>query len=155
MNNQELVKRVVDVHQRVTNALAGLTDEQTTRVGFNGEWSVKDLLAHLTAWKKRGAAELVSIANGTWQPQKMEMTAVHAFNRETVSSSRTQSLSEVRANFRQSHVEMLDLIAALPEHEFDETAPAFRVVNGGSVRHFAHHAAQLEDWKLKITKEKK
>jgi hypothetical protein len=148
MKKDELLKRVARAHQRVTSVLDELSDEQAAQVGLNAEWSAKDLLAHLTAWKERGATELVRIKNGTWQPQKLEMAAVHKSNAEVVGNRKTDSLSAVRADFERAHNEMLGLIAALPE-ELDETAPAFRVVNGG-VGHIAHHAAQLEEWKLKL-----
>jgi hypothetical protein len=149
MKNEELVGRVNEVHRRVTNALDGLTERQALRVGLNAQWSVKDLLAHLTSWKERGVAELVRIENGTWQPQKMDMEAVHRFNAEAVNERRARSMAVVRADFERAHDEMLRLIAALPD-ELEESAPAFRVVNGAGIRHVAHHAAQLVEWKLKL-----
>jgi hypothetical protein len=149
MKKEELLGRVNEVHHRVTNVLSGLTERQVMRVGLNAQWSVKDLLAHLTSWKERGAAELVRMESGTWQPQKMEMEAVHQFNAEVVKLRRAHSVTVVRADFEKAHDEMLRLIAALPD-EVDETSPAFRVVNGTSIRHVAHHAAQLVEWKLKL-----
>jgi hypothetical protein len=149
MKKEELLGRVNEVHHRVTNVLSGLTERQVMRVGLNAQWSVKDLLAHLTSWKERGAAELVRMESGTWQPQKMEMEAVHQFNAEVVKLRRAHSVTVVRADFEKAHDEMLRLIAALPD-EVDETSPSFRVVNGTSIRHVAHHAAQLVEWKLKL-----
>lgn len=150
MKKEELLKIANDGHLRVLRTLDCLSESDVTRVGFNAEWSVKDLLAHLTAWKKRSAAELVSLAGGTWTRQKLEMDAVHEFNRETVGRSRAQSLAEIRSDFERTHAELLRLISALPD-EIDEDWAGFRIVNGSSVRHFAHHAAQLENWQAKLT----
>jgi hypothetical protein len=86
---------------------------------------------------------------GTWQPQKMDMEAVHRFNAEAVNERRSRSMVVVRADFERAHDEMVRLIAALPD-ELEESAPAFRVVNGAGIRHVAHHAAQLVKWKLKL-----
>jgi hypothetical protein len=149
LKKEELLGRVNEVHRRVTSVLNELTERQATRVGLNAHWSVKDLLAHLTSWKERGAAELVRIENGTWQPQKIEMEAVHQFNAAVINERRTLSMAVVRADFERAHDEMLRLIVALPD-EVDESSPAFRVVNGSCIRHVAHHAAQLVEWKLKL-----
>jgi hypothetical protein len=149
MKKEDLLRRVNEVHDRVTNVLNGLNEKQAMRVGLNAQWSVKDLLAHLTSWKERGVAELIQIENGTWQPQKIDREAVDQFNAAAVDERRTRSMAFVRADFERAHNEMLRLISALPD-EVDESSPAFRVVNGGSIRHIAHHAAQLVEWKLKL-----
>jgi Mycothiol maleylpyruvate isomerase N-terminal domain len=149
MKKQELLGRVNEVHDQVTNVLNELTEKQAMRVGLNAHWSVKDLLAHLASWKERGVAELVQIENGTWQPQKIDRDAVDQFNAAVVDERRTRSMAVVRADFERAHDEMLRLISALPD-DVDESSPAFRVVNGGSIRHVAHHAAQLVEWKLKL-----
>jgi hypothetical protein len=150
MKKQELLNRVHEAHKQVTNVLDSLTDEQLMRVGLNAEWSVKDLLAHLASWNERGARELVSIEQGTWQPQKLEIAAVHEFNAEVVNGKRIKPFSDVRADFDRAHEEMMRLIENLPE-ELDENSPALRVVNGTGIRHIVYHAAQLEEWKLKLS----
>jgi hypothetical protein len=149
MKREELLRQVNELQCRVTSVLDGLTERQAMSVGLNAQWSVKDLLAHLTSWKERAVVELVRIENGTWQPQKMEMEAVHKFNAEVVSDRQSRSLPLVRAELEQVHEEMLRLISVLP-NEVDESSPAFRVINGAGIRHVAHHAAQLERWKLKL-----
>ena len=48
--------------------LASLSEEQMTIPGVNGSWSVKDNLAHLTAWQSYQAARQEGILNGVEPP---------------------------------------------------------------------------------------
>jgi len=48
--------------------LASLSEEQMTNPGVNGSWSVKDNLAHLTAWQNYQAARQEGILDGAAPP---------------------------------------------------------------------------------------
>ena len=50
--------------------LAPLSETQLTIPGVNGEWSIKDILAHLAAWQGRVAERLEAILahNDAYQP---------------------------------------------------------------------------------------
>src|SRR5690348_7645855 len=47
--------------------LAPLNQEQMTKPGVNGEWSVKDILAHLTAWQ-RHLLHLIEVTKRSEEP---------------------------------------------------------------------------------------
>lgn len=150
MKKEELAGRVNDAHRKIINVLNVLTDEQAARVGLNAEWSVKDLIVHLIAWKERGVAEFDLMAKGIWQPQKLEMAAIHEFNAAAVNRRRADLLADVRADFERAHAQINGLIAVLPD-EVEEASPAFRAVNGTNIRHVEYHAAQLAEWHTKLS----
>lgn len=149
MKKTELLERVYVAHEKLTNALEGLTDEQATRVGLNAQWSVKDALSHITAWEIEGVRILSEISAGVWEPQKFDKQAIDEFNAHAVESRRENSMSEVRMEFDEAHREMERSIVSLLPDEVDESSPAYKFVEGTTFQHHTSHAGQIEEWKLK------
>ena len=52
MTADELITTLTAQRQGLLDALTGLTDEQFNRKGVVGDWSIKNALAHLTAWEQ-------------------------------------------------------------------------------------------------------
>ena len=53
MNKTKLLNEMHNGYTAFENLLAPLSETQMTTAGVNGEWSIKDILAHLAAWQKR------------------------------------------------------------------------------------------------------
>lgn len=147
MNKTELLERVRSSHAKLVSALHGLSEEQATRMGLNANWSIKDALAHVTAWEIEGVRVLSDIQAGTWKPQKFDQQSIDDFNARVVESRRSSSMSEVRAEFDEAHREMERAIETLLPDEVDESSPAYKFVEGTTFRHHAHHAAQIEKFR--------
>jgi uncharacterized damage-inducible protein DinB len=83
MNKKELLALLEESHERVLEAIEGLSTEEMSEPGVMDNWSVKDILAHLTRWE----AELIKLL---WQTrQGMRPTSLH-FNQ-------SHSVDEVNA----------------------------------------------------------
>jgi hypothetical protein len=46
-----LLAKVQSAYEQLNTLLATLSEEQKTTLGVNGSWSLKDNLAHITAWQ--------------------------------------------------------------------------------------------------------
>jgi hypothetical protein len=100
--------------------LAGLPLEEMVEAGIVGEWSVKDVLAHLTAWQqmthawyqagKRGETPITPSEKYTWRE-------IPALNQEIYENHRDRPLDEVKREFVASHRETLDLIETTTDDE--------------------------------------
>ena len=53
MNKDELIQKIQGEWDNLQEVLDGLTEEQLHRPGVVGEWTIKDILAHITAWQTR------------------------------------------------------------------------------------------------------
>src|SRR5512143_607925 len=53
MTKDELIQKIESEWDNLQAALDGLTEEQMHQAGVVGEWSIKDVLAHITAWQTR------------------------------------------------------------------------------------------------------
>lgn len=149
MKKTELQEQVRESHQKLTGALEGLTEEEATHVGLNENWSVKDALSHISAWEIEAGRIITEIQNGTWKPQRLNKEAIDEFNREAVESRQGDSMPQVREEFDAAHREMERIIESLPD-EVDESTPIYKYIENVTFKHFASHAAQIEEWKKRM-----
>lgn len=146
MKKSEIEERVRESHEKLTNALAGLSEEQGTRKGLNPQWSIKDALSHITAWEIEGARIVREIQAGVWKPQRLSQQLIDDFNARAVEERAARSFMEVREEFDRAHTEMQQVIASLPD-EVDEKSPTYKFIEGVTFRHHAHHAAQIANYR--------
>ena len=146
MKKAELLERVGGAHGRLARALGGLTEEAASAPGLTARWSIKDALAHIAAWEQEGARVVEGIADGTVRPRRYADEEIERFNEEAVAARRGRTLDELLAESRAAHAAMLAAVARLPD-EVDEHTPAYKVVDGFTVEHMAHHAAQIEKYR--------
>ena len=60
----QLEKELERARAALHASVQGLTDEQMTRPGAVGEWSVKDVLSHATSWEELALPDLIRLARG-------------------------------------------------------------------------------------------
>lgn len=145
MLKTELQERVRDAREKLINALDGLDEERAARVGLTSEWSIKDALAHINAWEIEGARIVSEIQNGTWQPRRLDKGQIDDFNARVVAERRARSFGELREEFDTAHARLEEVIASLPD-EVDESTPAYKYIEGVTIKHLPHHAAQIENF---------
>lgn len=146
MQKQEIVERVRASHQKLADALEGLSEDEGTRKGLNPEWSIKDALSHIAAWELEGVRNLREIQAGTWKPQRMSREVIDDFNARAVQERSERSFQEVRQEFDRAHSEMEQVIASLPD-EIDEKSPTYKFIEGVTFRHHEHHAEQIAKYR--------
>ncbi|MGH9901608.1 MAG: maleylpyruvate isomerase N-terminal domain-containing protein [Pyrinomonadaceae bacterium] len=149
MKKTELLDRVRAAHGKLIDALEGVSEEQSARAGLNPQWSIRDALAHITAWEIDGARIIGEIQRGTWKPQRLDKQMIDDFNARATEERRGRSLAELRAEFDEAHRSMEQLLESMPD-EIDESSPAYKFAEGVTFRHHPHHAAQIEEWKQNL-----
>jgi hypothetical protein len=112
-------------HRLLAQTFTGLSAAALSTPGVVGEWSVKDLLAHLTAWEQmflrwyragqRGETPAVPAPGYTWRD-------LHALNDSLYRRSRRRQATAVLTDFALSYAQVLGAVTAMPEA--DVLAPA-------------------------------
>jgi uncharacterized protein (TIGR03083 family) len=100
--------------------LEALTDEQVTDPGVVGDWSVKDVLAHLVEWEQmvlgwhatglRGETPEIPAPGFKWNQTPQ-------LNQHIYEKHRDRPLDEVLEQFQASHREILAVIQGLSNKE--------------------------------------
>lgn len=122
-SKSKILKRLQTERQRLEQRLSRLSDTDMLQPGVVGEWTIKDVLAHLADWeahmlvwleKARRGENLESPSPGlTWNQWDI-------FNQRVYEAHRDQPLDEVLRVFHSTHEEFMKMVENMPEEEMLE-----------------------------------
>lgn len=132
--------------------LASLSTEQLTTPGVNGNWSIKDNIAHLSQWHKRTIDLLQAVKEGRSLPHLTASMSEEEINEMFYQQNHARSLQDVEAEFRSTFQQFVESIIALSNEELNkpqdwlEHRPIVLWIAGNSYEHYEEHTAIIETW---------
>lgn len=127
MPPEKTKKNVIDKleteRRRLEQNLASLTPEDMLLPGVVGEWSVKDVLAHLADWEAHMPLWVDAARKG--DPvgeieEGLSWKQFDDFNQRIYLRHRDQPLDDVLAYFRSTHEGFMKMVEDMPEEEMLE-----------------------------------
>jgi uncharacterized protein (TIGR03083 family) len=110
--------RIRSARQALNEAISGLSEEELTAEGAVGDWSVKDVLAHLAAWQGEAALAVERAARGE-EVGALITESVDEWNQRRVEERRRLPLVDVVQEFNETHDRLLAKLEEWPS----DTAP--------------------------------
>jgi len=156
-SKDQLLKDIRTERRRLEKNLSGLSAEEMAQRGVAGTWSVKDILAHLSAWEMLFldwySAGLQGRIPATL-PVGMSQKAMDALNQQIYGKNQRRSLDEVLAEFHASYEVTVRVIEAIPEEEmfargrFNWTGALTLAdyIAGNTCSHYAWAKSQIREW---------
>src|SRR5215831_2195731 len=104
MDRIQLLARIEKAWRDFQQSYAGLSDSQLITSGVTGEWSVRDILAHVTTWEQEALKHLPTILEGR-KPPRYSVTygGINGFNRTMTEKKKALTLAEVRHELEDIH----------------------------------------------------
>ena len=119
MNKFELLNWLQGEYQQWEALLDQIGTERMEQPGVSGDWSMKDIVAHLTDWQQpRVNACIEAAQRGESEPSPpwpAHLQTDDEINAWIYESNRGRSLGEVLERSRQVIQQLLDILADLPE----------------------------------------
>ncbi len=98
--------------------LNDIGEEHMTQPGVAGEWSIKDIVAHLTGWRKRTVARFQAALHDEPLPPPLwpaHLQTDDEINAWIYAANKDRSLSEVLQESRAVFEQLVATLAAFPE----------------------------------------
>ena len=147
MSKDALLREMDAGFAGLMDAVNGLSEEQMTRVWY-GDWSVRDIVAHVAGWHREEIAMLERMARGERPvPESVDYTDDDAWNARFAAKWRAASAGDVLAELRASEGAYLAAASRLPEERFEEGRTAQRLVQQGCIEHYREHADEIREWR--------
>lgn len=135
-------QELLDTEDRAWRALCAqidrLSDDAWLRPGVNGEWTAKDVLAHIAVWHAQTTDRFETLRATGEIPKVPD---VDAFNAQQYEECRDLSLHDVRVMSGACRHRFREEVALLTE-PLSELAQAMIAANGHE--HYDEHIPQLE-----------
>lgn len=123
----------------------GLADNVLMEPGVVGQWSLRDLLAHITTWEEEVLKSLPVIMEGHRLPRYGD---IDAFNARDQEKKRSLALSEVKRELATTHEKLLRFLVSLPEVAKSQERRFLHRLRLDTYNHYREHAAEIREWRL-------
>ncbi len=145
---EELLKRIGAAWAAFTASYAGLPDAQLVEPGVAGDWSVKDILAHVTTWEEEALKHLPLIIAGGRPPRYVTAYGgIDAFNARMTARKRGLSLADVRWQLEDTHRRLIAFIENAPASQLTRETRARRRLRLDTYSHYPIHTRMIQEWR--------
>ena len=149
MKKQQLIQKLEQAWTAFKESYVGLSEAQLLEPGVMGEWSVKDILAHVTTWEEEALKYLPLILTGGRPPRYIQSGGIDAFNAQMAEQKRHLALSEVLRQLEETHRRLLDYLQSVPEEHFTKETPFRHRLRLDTYSHYPLHARAIQEWRAR------
>jgi hypothetical protein len=118
MNKQELLNGLKDENQKWQAFLDQIGLARMDQPGVAGSWSIKDIVAHLTGWRRLTVARLRAARNGKTEalpPWPAGLKSEYEINEWIFNNSHKRPIQEILDESSRVFQEFIDAFEYLPE----------------------------------------
>jgi hypothetical protein len=156
MNKDEILDVLEDEREKFLDSIEGLSTQELLEPGVVGNWSVKDIMAHITLWE----AELVKLL---WQAaQGQKPTTIHFAginvderNEAWYEEQKDRPIEQIIADFSAVRKQTSRRVEAFTDKDLNDQSrfswqkgyALWKWIAEDSFSHEAEHTAQILDWR--------
>ncbi len=144
MLGPRLLARLEAEWRALQDSIAGATDAALLEPGAVGEWSVRDVLCHLTTWEEEFLKALPLVLERKPFPR---YGGIAAFNRREQERKRRLSLEQVRREMDRTHARVRSALEAVGDLDPAVERRLRHRLRLDTYAHYREHAAQLAAWR--------
>jgi hypothetical protein len=144
VNRRQLMARIDARWKELVRSNEGLSEEHMALPGVVGDWSVKDLIAHVTTWEEEALKMLPLIARGLRTPL---YGGIDRFNAKSVARKRSLSHDQVSRESAETHQRLISYLEEVPESLFATETRFRRRLRLDTYGHYPEHTRSIEVWR--------
>ncbi|HSR11333.1 MAG TPA: DinB family protein [Thermodesulfobacteriota bacterium] len=144
MDRNQVIRRVDAGWEAFRDSYSGLSVEKLLEPGPCGEWSVRDIIAHVTWWEEEALKHLPLILKGGTPPRySFVYGGIDAFNALMTERKKGLSLSEVLREQADTHRRLLKYLVTVPEAQLTGETRFRRRLRLDTYGHYKIHAQAI------------
>ena len=154
----ELLAELDQEWANVERICFGLSEADMLAPGVEGEWSVKDILCHLSAWEKYLLDRLgyVLTRQHPRYPAMSSWDDVHRFNAQVYADNKDRPLTSVIIEFRSLYRGVMTVLESLDDevlnqpysYDFpDDALTLLQLIRANTFEHYREHCTAIENEK--------
>ncbi len=148
MNRAQLLHRLDTAWQDFIASYAGLPAVRLFEPSVVGDWSVKDIVAHVTTWEDEALTHLPLVLAGGAPPRyAVKYGGLDAFNALMWERKRGLSLDDALRQQDETHRQLIDYLQGVPEEQFTRETRFRRRLRLDTYSHYPLHAAMIRAWR--------
>lgn len=151
MKTQQVLDRLNAAWTDFEASYAGLSESRLLEPGVTGDWSVRDIIAHVTWWEEEALKHLPLVREGG-RPTRYSVKygGIDAFNALMTEQRKHLALDEVLRQHDEVHARLLDYVRAAPAELFARETRFRRRLRLDTFAHYPIHARAIRRWRERV-----
>lgn len=157
VNKAELLTRMDKAHAEWQSLLGEIEQDRLTEPGVTGEWSVKDLVAHLSSWQQRVLDRMDTDTTG--KPVDLAGLELEEINTVLYDRNRDRPLDDVLSEAEETYSRFVERVRDMSEAQlfeaghfsFTKEHAVYEWIAGDTFEHYDEHSATIREWLGKPT----
>ena len=113
-----------------------------------GDWSVKDIIAHVTTWEEEALKAAPLILQDAWIPRySVTYGGINAFNALRSEEKRALSITEALKQQHETHQRLIELIESTADEQFTRETRLRRRIKLDTYSHYPEHEKAIRAWR--------
>ncbi len=156
MNKTELLEELEDARKELFDMLEPLPDALLLAPGVIHDWSIKDILAHLTYWEGQMVTMLFQIQRGIDRPSYLELNTrpEDEVNQQAYELSKNRAMEQIWQDWLAVRKQTIRRVSELGERDLTDPrrypwlndVPLAQWIADATFLHEEEHAEQINDW---------
>lgn len=155
MNKSELLAAIEREWEALQSAIDGLSEDQMTRAPVAGDWTIKDVLAHLAVCESLLVTDLYKIERGLTPNVNLTDAQIDESNAQFYAEQRDRPLERVLEDLYSVHLALLNRLESVPDARLSNPRkfswlrgqPLSAFVLEDSAEHYREHTAEIVAWR--------
>lgn len=153
MNRDELLEELENSRIQILELLEPLPDDTLVEQGTIGEWSIADVLAHLTAWESELVTLLMQVDQGK-KPEKwfQAVKDIQAYNVQRYQENKGRDLDRIFDDFHGVRIQLEEWLEEFSDRQLNDPEfypwakgrPLWLFIKECSFGHEEEHIEDLE-----------
>jgi len=150
MSRDRILKLLDAEWEDFLDSHAGLSPEQLLLPGVTGNWSVRDILAHVTTWEEEALKHLPVILEGGAPPRySVKYGGIDSFNARMTGEKSGLPLAAVLRELSEVHLRLIEFVKRVGEDQFRNDTRFRRRLRLDTFSHYPKHARAIREWRKK------
>ncbi len=157
MSKEKLIEEIQSEHLHLERTLEKTPAQQMVTPGVMDDWTLKDLLAHITVWEQRMIRWLEQTVRDEvpeMLPPGMTWDDLDQWNEQTYQKHRHRDLDEVLADFELSYPQALNVVQDISEDDlidpnryaWRDGRPLWVMAAANTSWHYKEHEDTITTW---------
>jgi 5-methyltetrahydrofolate--homocysteine methyltransferase len=148
---KEVISEMQKQHRDTLNYVSKLSDEKFSAAGVVKQWSVHDIVAHLSGWEKHTLERLQLYSDGKKDQIRMydDIVELADMNGRFVSERKSLTRSQLMQEWQQHRNRLTAVIEKLKDSDLVEIVAVdtmLGLIASNTYDHQRHHLAQIREW---------
>jgi uncharacterized protein DUF1706 len=148
VDRRQLLRRLDRAWIAFKDSYAGLSESDVLEPGVTKDWSVRDIIAHVTTWEEEALKHLPTVLEGR-RPPRYSVTygGIDAFNALMTTKKASLSLTEVYRQQEEVHRQVIDTVVGTPDAQLARETRYRRRLRLDTYSHYPKHTEAIRRWR--------